>query len=191
MADYLPLLRELASLDPPLFIFGGIAETVLLERALSPSHGDVDVLIPRDELELRTEQLAELGFNGFAVYYEPRPGRPLVLGSTRGDLALELNLLDHDATGNPFFAVRTEDGPVAISMPRDLFDWPPTIIDGVQIRTLSPLALIQIRAGVTATGVFGPPRPGKDEAHQSRLIQAFFPDASDESHRPRIAAIAD
>ena len=76
-------------------------------------------------------------------------------------------------------------------MPRDLFDWPPTIIDGVQIRTLSPLALIQIRAGVTATGVFGPPRPGKDEARQTRLIHAFFPDASDESHRPRIAAIAD
>jgi hypothetical protein len=74
-------------------------------------------------------------------------------------------------------------------MPRGLFDWPPTIIDGVQIRTLSPLALIQIRAGVTATGVFGPPRPGKDEAHQSRLIEAFFPDAGDEPDQPRIAAM--
>jgi len=187
----MPLLRDLASLDPPLFIFGGIAETVLLDRALGPSHGDVDVLIPRDQFELRTEQLGGLGFHDFAVYYEPRPGRPLVLGSSRGDLALELNLLDHDAKGSPYFAVRTEDGPVSISMPPDLFDWPPTIIDGMLIRTLSPLALVQIRAGLTATGVFGPPRPGKDDAHQDRLVEVFFPDASEVSLMPRIAAVAD
>ncbi len=112
VVDYMPLLRELAPIEPPLFIFGGIAEAVLLDRALSPAHGDVDVLIRRDELESRTAQLAEHGFHDFAVYYEPRPGMPLVLGSSRGDLVIELNLLDHDANGSPFFAVRTEDGPV-------------------------------------------------------------------------------
>lgn len=191
VADYMPLLHDLASLDPPLFIFGGIAETVLLDHELRPSHGDVDVVTRRDELKLRTEQLDELGFHDFAVYYEPRPGRPLVLGSSRDDLALELNLLDHDPTGSPYFAVLTEDGPVSISVPANLFDWPPTIIDGVPIRTLSPLALIQIRAGLTTTGVFGPPRLGKDDAQQARLIEAFFPDASEEALKPRIAPIAD
>lgn len=190
MADYMPLLRELASLEPPLFVFGGIAEEVLLDRALSPAHGDVDVLTTRDQLELRVTQLGELGFRDFVVYYEPLPGRPLVLGSSRGDLALELNLADRDETGNPFFVVATEDGPVAIWVTQDLFDWPPTIIDGVPIRTLSPLALVQVRAGLTATGVFGPPRPGKDEAHQARLIQAFFPDRDESSLMPRISAIA-
>lgn len=153
-------------------------------------HGDVDVLIPRDQFELRTEQLGNVGFRDFAVYYEPLPGRPLVLGSSRGALALELNLVDHDETGRPFFAVGTEDGPVAISVPKDLFDWPPTIIGGVPIHTLSPLALIQIRAGLTATGVFGPPRPDKDEVHQARLIQVFFPDRAEDSLMPRISAIA-
>jgi hypothetical protein len=191
VGDYRPLLRELASLDPPLFIFGGIAEKALLDGALGSSHGDIDVLVRRDEFELRTGQLGELGFHDFAVYYEPRPARPLVLGSARGDLALELNLLDHDETGSPYFAVRTEQGPVSISMPADLFDWPPTILDGVTIRTLSPLALIQIRAGLTATGVFGPPRSAKDDAHQARLVETFFPDASEESLRPRIAPLAD
>jgi hypothetical protein len=83
----MPLLRDLASLDPPLFVFGGIAETVLLDRGLGPSHADVDILIRRDEFELRTGQLGELGFYDFAVYYEPRPTRPLVLGSSRDDLA--------------------------------------------------------------------------------------------------------
>ena len=74
VVDYMPLLRELAPIEPPLFIFGGIAEAVLLDRALSPAHGDVDVLIRRDELESRTAQLAEHGFHDFAVHYEPRPG---------------------------------------------------------------------------------------------------------------------
>jgi hypothetical protein len=191
MADYLPLLGELASLQPPMFIFGGIAEEVLLDGELSSSHGDVDVLTRREQLKLQTEQLAELGFRDFAVHYEPIPRRPLVLGSSRGDLVLELNLLDYDEMGDPYFVVRIEDGPVAISLPSDLLSWPPTIIDGVPIRTLSPLALVQIRAGLTATGVFGPPRPGKDGARQTRLIQAFFPDRDEEPLEPRIAAIAD
>jgi hypothetical protein len=187
----MPLLRELSPLDPPLFVFGGIAESVLLEGMPSASHGDVDVLIRRDQLELQAKHLGELGFHDFAVYYEPRPGKPLVLGSSRGGLALELNLLDQDATGSPYFAVRTDNGVVAISLPRDLFDWAPTTIGGVTIRTLSPLALIQIRAGLTTTGVFGPPRPGRDKSRQTQLIETFFPSASEESLQPRIAAIAD
>ena len=80
-ADYMPLLGELASLEPPLFLFGGVAEEVLLDRAVNPLHGDVDVLIPRDQFELRTEQLGKLGFRDFAVFYEPLPGRPLVPGA--------------------------------------------------------------------------------------------------------------
>ena len=51
--------------------------------------------------------------------------------------------------------VRTEEGPVSISVPGDLFDWPPRIIDGVPIHTLSPLALVHIRPGLTATRVSG------------------------------------
>jgi hypothetical protein len=186
----MPLLEELASLAPPLFVFGGIAEEALLDGTVSDSHGDVDVLIGRDEYELRASQLELLGFNDFAVYHEPLPGRPLVLGSSRGDHALELSMVDHDEGGNPFFVVGTANGPVAISVPHDLFDWPPTLIDDVLIHTLSPLALIQIRAGATATGVFGPARPDRDEARQARLIQAFFPDRDADSLMPRIAAIA-
>ena len=93
------------------------------------------------------------------MYYEPRPGLPLVYGSRRDEIALELSLFDLDPAGNPFFVVSTDDGPAAISMPPDLLQWPPTIINGVPIHTLSPLALVQIRAGASATGAFGTPRP--------------------------------
>jgi len=187
--DFLGLLRELAELKPPLFVFGSVAEAALLDGELSQSHRDLDVLIPRTELEWRLRQLAVLGFDAFTVYYEPRPGLPLVYGCTRGDLALELSLVDYDPAGNPFFVVRAEGGAVAISVSADLFQWPPTVIDGVSIHTLSPLALVQVRAGASTTGAFGPERPGKDDVQQARMIETFFSDAAPERLRPTIAPI--
>jgi hypothetical protein len=84
----------------------------------------------------------------------------------------------------------SERAAVAVSPPSDLFGWPPTTIDGVVIHTLSPLTLFQLRAGATATGVFGPARPDKDIARQARLLEAFFPDTPPGSLEPRITAIA-
>jgi hypothetical protein len=189
--DFVGLLRQLAALEPPLFVFGSVAEAALLNGELSHSYGDVDVLIPRTELEWRLRQLAVLGFDAFTVYYEPRPGLPLVYGSTRGDLALELSLVDYDSAGNPFFVVRTDEGAIAVSVPADLFRWPPTVIDGVSIHTLSPLALVHLRAGASATRAFGPERPGKDDIAQTRMIETFFPDADPDLLRPTITRIGD
>jgi hypothetical protein len=189
--DFVGLLRELAALEPPLFVFGSVAETALLDGELSDSYGDVDVVIPRTELEWRLQQLALLGFDAFSVYYEPRPGLPLVYGSTRGDLALELSLVDYDYGGNPFFVVLTDEGAVAISVPADVFRWPPTVIDGVSVHTLSPLALVHLRAGASATRAFGPERPGKDDVAQARMIETFFRDTDPRRLRPTITPIGD
>jgi hypothetical protein len=189
--DFVGLLRQLAALEPPLFVFGSVAETALLDGRLSRSFGDVDVVIPRTELEWRLRQLAMLGFDAFTVYYEPRPGLPLVYGSARGDLALELSLVDYDSAGNPFFVVRTEEGAVAITVPADVFGWPPTVVDGVAIHTLSPLALVQLRAGLIATGAFGPERLGKDDVAQARMIETFFHDMDPERLRPKINPVSD
>jgi hypothetical protein len=191
VAEYLGLLRELAAIEPPLFVFGSVAEAVLLDGELSETHGDVDVAIPRTELGLRLRQLAVLGFDAFSVYYEPRPGLPLVYGSARGDLALELSLVDFDPAGIPFFAVRTNGRAVAIVLPADLFLWPPTVIDQVEIHTLSPLALVHVRAGSVATSAFGPERPGKDDVRQARMIDMFFRDVDRERLRPTITPIDD
>jgi hypothetical protein len=187
--DYLGLLRELAAIEPPLFVFGSVAEAVLLDGEVSETHGDIDLAIPRSELELRRGRLALVGFDAFEVYYEPRPGLPLIYGSTRGQLALELGLIDYDAEGSPFFVVRTDDGAVAISLPTDLFGWPPTIIDGVAIHTVSPLALVQLRAGISMTNAFGPGRPGKDDFRQTRLIDRFLRDEDPERLGPTVTLL--
>jgi hypothetical protein len=191
VADYLALLRELSELDPPMSVFGSVAEAALLEGKLTDSHGDVDLLIARAELELRLEQLRELGFAPFTVYYEPRPGLPLVYGSHREEVALELSLFDVDSDGDPYFVVTTEAGPAAISVPADLFEWTPTIIDGVSIHTLSPLALVHIRAGAAATGAFGPPRPHTDGTPQARLTDVFLSDVDRRELEPSVTLITD
>jgi hypothetical protein len=190
VADYLALLRELSALDPPLFVFGSVAEAALLDGELNASHGDVDILISRSELELRLQQLRELGFGAFTVYYEPRPGLPLVYGSTREGLALELSVLDIDPAGHPYFVVTTDDGPTSISVPPDLFQWAPTIIDDVPVYTLSPLALVHIRAGATATGAFGPPPPEKDSARHRRLVDIFLSNLDPAQLEPTVTRIS-
>ncbi|MFL6286840.1 MAG: hypothetical protein ACJ73L_00400, partial [Actinomycetes bacterium] len=76
----------------------------------------------------------------------------------------------------------------AVSLPADLFEWPPSIVGGVRIHTLSPLALIQIRSGGMTTGAFGPTR-AQDTTRQARLLEAFFPDSDPTSLEPRITRI--
>jgi hypothetical protein len=162
-----------------------------LDGKLAASHGDLDVLISRSELELRLLQLGDLGFAAFTVNYEPRPGLPLVYGSTREELVLELSLLDIDPAGHPYFVVSTDNGPVSISMPRDLFQWAPTIIDGVPVHMLSPLALVHIRAGATSTGAFGPPRPERDGTRHSRLVDLFLSNVAPAQLEPTLTPISD
>lgn len=127
----------------------------------------------------------------FTVYYEPRPGLPLVYGSTREELVLELSLLDIDPAGHPYFVVGTDKGPVSISVSPDLFQWAPTIIDGVPVHTLSPLALVHIRAGATATGAFGPPRPEKGGTRHSRRVDVFLSNVDPAQLEPTVTPISE
>ena len=107
------------------------------------------------------------------------------------ELALEFSVFDRDSVGNPYFVVSTSDGPATISVPPDLFERPPTIIDSVIVRTVSPLALVRIRAGANATGAFGTARPDKDTARQARLIDVFLRDVDPGQLKPTITLIED
>ena len=61
----------------------------------------------------------------------------------------------------------------------------------VVIHTISPLALVHVRAGATATRAFGPERRGKDDVRQARLIETFFRDAEPERLWPVVTPIGD
>jgi hypothetical protein len=184
-SGYLEVIEAMAGLDPPLFVFGGIAEDALLHNELSRPHSDIDVMVLRDELGQRLRQCEALGFDHFEVYYEPIPARPLVLGGHRGGLNLELGILDRDGHGH-YFTVTDEAGDLYnIYLPDGSFAHPVTRIGGRPIQTLSPLALYQIRAGLDITRTFGGLRP-KDVVAQRRLRAAFLAGRAEEALGPRI-----
>ena len=75
--------------------------------------------------------------------------------------------------------------PLVIQLSHGVFDADPVTLDGMAIRTVSPLALYQIRAGIVRAGGFGPPRP-KDLLAQEALRARFFPTADPECLAPLV-----
>lgn len=187
--SYLELIKSIAELDPPLFVFGGIAEDALLDSKLSRPHGDIDIMVLRAELSQRKEQCEQLGFSNLEVYYEPIGGRPLVLGGQEGGLNLELGVCDRYGDAH-YFSVIDEAGDLCrIYAPDDIFAHAATVIEGTQIHTVSPLALYQIRAGLGITKSFGPPR-SRDLAAQRRLRTNLLADHAEAALRPRIEKLS-
>ena len=174
-ASYLPVIELLAFVEPPAYIFGGIAEDALLDGSITRPHGDVDVLVGRASLEEHLARFGSMGFTTFDVLFESRPGRPLVLGSSKGDLAVEFGVFDELEPGIASFVLPAASGAVRVSLPDDALRQPVGSIDGVPIRTVSPLALYQLREAIIRTAVFGPPRD-KDRLAQARLRQKLLVD---------------
>jgi hypothetical protein len=60
-------------------------------------------------------------------------------------------------------------------LPVDTFDHPPAELHGVSIRTASPLALHQLRAGIASIGSFGPLSERQQQA-MDHLRERFLPE---------------
>ena len=168
MTSYRDLVLRLSELEPALYLFGGVAEDVLLEGSLDRPHGDLDVLVRRSELHDRMEQVQHMGFTRLEVYYEPLPGRPLVLGGSSSGFTLEFGIVDEDASGFYFVAGASEGGLQRVELSGDLFSSPPVMLDGTAVHIASPLALYQIRDAFMQLGTFGAPRE-RDITIQARL----------------------
>ena len=186
---YLPLVGQLASLEPRLFVFGGIAEDAVLDGSITRPHGDGDVLVSRATLERHLEQLGALGFIDFEVLFESAPGVPLVLGASNSGLNVELGVFDALEPGSASFVLPGRAGAVRITLPPGTLTFPLASIDGVPIRTISPLALYQLRQVFIHTGAFGPARD-KDRAAQARLRQELLGNAREADLSPRIELVS-
>ena len=179
------LVRSLSEFEPPLFVFGGVAEDALFHGRPRWPHSDIDAFIYRDEVDLRLAQFAQLGYTDFDVWYEPRPGLPAVFHATGPGLDLESTVLDRDAAGAHFVMEDLTGRLHRVYFPADTFDYPLLEADGLVYRLVSPLALFQVRAAVEALGSFGPPRP-KDRAAQERLRRDYLADRDEVELAPRI-----
>ena len=178
-AGYLALIDRLATVRPPVYVFGGFAEDALLAGRTTRPHGDVDVLVGRGDLDEHLQRFADWGFPSFENYFEVVPGSPLVYHSALDGIELELGIYDELVPGRPSFVVPKAEGLTRVTLPSDSFTHPLGRINGISIRTISPLALYQMRAAFMRSGAFGPPRR-KDEAAQAqlrtRLLAGIGPD---------------
>lgn len=172
-SGYLALIHRLTTVRPPVFVFGGYAEDALLAGKTTRPHGDVDVLVKRVDLAGHLQRFVEWGFPTFEIYFEVVPGSPLVFHAASDGIELELGVYDELVPGRPSFVLPADDHLIRVTLPSDSFTHPLGRIDGVAIRTISPLALYQMRVAIMRTGVFGPPRP-KDEAAQTQLRKSLL-----------------
>lgn len=184
-AEYVPLIRSLMESEAPIRIFGGFAEDALLGGRIRRPHDDVDVMIARDDLDQGLRMFEELGFEPPEIRFEPTAGSPLVMGTVRDGLNLELSVIDIAEAGPPSFTLPGERGLVRVFLPPDTWSWPSCELEGIVVRTISPLALYQIRSGIMLVGAMGPPRP-KDIISQQELRDRFFSEEPEDSLRPVI-----
>jgi hypothetical protein len=183
---YRSLFEALMRFEPPVYLFGGFAEDALLHGSVVRPHEDVDVLVSRDALERQLENARAIGFAFEEVRFQPSEGKPVVIGTGDGNINLEISVHDlTDEGGVCFFMVDERDRLVRIELSDGVFDHPTSQLDGVAVRTVSPLAQMQIREGIRMAGGFGPPRP-KDIPVQQELIARFFPGVPVERLRPTV-----
>ena len=165
---WLPAVAVLCELDPPVWVFGGIAEEALLEGSVRREHGDIDVLVDRKALRTHIESFEAIGYPALRVYFEVVPGQPLVLGAERDGMPVEVGVYDEIEAGVASFVLPTERGLTRFNLPDDTLHHPISEIEGTSVRTVSPLALFHLREAFILSGVFGPPRD-RDIAVQALL----------------------
>jgi hypothetical protein len=195
-ARHLDLLRQMAQLDPPPALFGGYAEDALLAGTVTRPHLDIDWLVPRIELAQRLNQAQTLGFSEFETWGESGPGEPFYLCGRNGELSIDIGISD-DIDGRILgriwklaFEVDGQPAPAGyqFEMPQDTYRYPPSRIDGIALRAVSPLALYQLRAAIATQGSFGP----LSETQQNglrKLRETFFPTKTENELAPRIETL--
>lgn len=185
----LDLISEVMALEPPVHLFGGFAEDAVLYGKVSRPHQDVDVLIWIDQLAMRIEQVRVFGFDSFEVRFEAAPGHPLAVGarSSHG-LDLEFCIGERDSRGRAFFYRPSSTGLQRCWLPPDALSYPTQELEGLPVRTVSPLTLYQVRTAFA--DVFGGLRP-KDRKMQAALYERFFAGLTDGDLAPDLEAVAD
>jgi hypothetical protein len=193
----LELLRRMAALEPAPCLIGGFAEDALLAGTVTRPHVDVDWMVPRHELPLRLAQARRLGFGEFETWGESAPGEPFYLYAENGELKLEVGVAD-EQDRRVYLKIhklafdidgRKPPGGYQLLLPRDTFEHPSAELDGVAVRTASPLALYQLRTGIASQGSFGPLSAQQRESAR-RLKERFFPLFSGPDLAPRVEPLS-
>jgi hypothetical protein len=169
---------------------GGFAEDALLFHRIVGQHADLDVLVIRHQLPRRLQQLKALGLGAPAAEFKEVAKSPLVFAAGADRPQIELWVSTPEPNGEYSFDVEGQPPKTRfrIFLPVDTFHYPATMINGVAIQTVSPLALYQLRAISAVTRSIGE-KQAKDLAMQARLRQAFLAEQDEQKLMPRFVRL--
>ena len=145
---FLQYLRAASELDH-LFLMGGFAEDALLEQRITQERDDVDFLVRADSLDLARAELQRIG-----IVLEPMVRGPkdetLAFGSRNHGFPVEIWLATQ--TGEAYAVVLPGSaGYFRLHLPSDTFASEMATLEGVRLKTISPLALALFRAASAQT----------------------------------------
>lgn len=174
-------LADLMRLEPPRFLLGGWAEDAVLHGKPSRVHRDIDLMVPLDELPSLIEQVEALGFRDPHLKFQIQKGKPIVVAVFRDDVEVELIAHQVAKDGRAFYDLPVGDKVERLWLPPDAFTHKGRIHD-VEVRTVTPLALYQIREFLQH--VFGGMRD-TDRVSQAKLKAAYFAKTPEKELRVR------
>jgi len=149
---------------------GGFAEDALLFHRITGQHADLDVLVIRPQLNQQLQQLTALGLAKLSTSLEEAPSHHLILGARVDSPHIEIWVSTPEPSGGYSFEVdgQPPSSRYRIFLPEDTFHYPATMIEGIAIQTVSPLALYQLRVISAMTRHVGEKR-AQDLAMQEQL----------------------
>lgn len=193
----LDLLEQFQEFEPPPFLMGGVAEDALLSGGYTRPHGDLDLLVERSELDDLLRRLRPLGYDAWATRGENASGEPFYLASQDSPVLLELGVTDRNDQGDLYleiarvhYTLGSGEPPVGyrVYLPPNTFSYPPVMLEGSQVRCISPLATFQLRLGIGSRGTFGPLRDSDKAATESLRVK-FFPSEDEQMLQPRVESL--
>jgi hypothetical protein len=185
--EYRVLLKCLATLSPPIFIMGGFAEDALLFHRITGQRADLDVLVIRPQLNQQLQQLTALGLAESTTSLDEVSKHPLILRASVNSPHIEIWVSTPEPSGSYSFEVEGQSPSTRfrLYLPEDTFHYPATLIEGIAIQTVSPLALYHLRAISAMTRHVGEKR-AKDLAVQEQLRRTFLADQDEQKLTPKL-----
>ena len=187
------LFKNVRDKEAPLYLFASFADDVLLhDGEIAESHGDIDAICLRADVEKIKEVLREMGCDdieeetGNPNYYSEE--LPLKITARLGEIEVDVPILDFDEDRQePYYSITNNEGKKhRIYFGKDFFSKSPMDTTAGQLSTVSPLGLIQTRLFYPALEEIE--LRDKDRKAAEALRDKFFPgeDLTDKKFMPEI-----
>ena len=188
-AGYLALIDRLATVRPPVFVFGGYAEDALLAGQTTRPHGGRRRAGREGRPRRAPPAVRRVGIPVLRGPLRGRAGSPLVYHAASDGIELELGIYDELVPGRPSFVLPVDERADPGHAPQRLLD----LSAGPHRRrpdpTLSPLALYQLRAAIMRTGVSRSPHGPRTKSRRPSSGQASWRTFKRTSSSPTLALV--